>query len=457
MKRLISILLILSTIFLIGCKEENTVEHIANEPKREEVHITGVGIDINPFVIYTLEGLEKIGEEGYPLDAHYKLGNNIDASITKSNDYNNGKGFRGIGEYIDEYEIIFNDIRRYKHKIFSGVFDGNGYEIRNLYINRDSEEGVGLFSVFTGTIKNLGLVDIEVKGKNKVGGLFGYGGGIVKNSYIKGKVEGIENVGGLAGYSHRGEIEASYFEGSVKGEDTVGGLVGYHNGQLINSYSEVDVKGEYRVGGLVGFHFLGDIEGSSSRGLVEGDIFVGGLVGRSNGDTTNTYFKGNVNGTEEVGGLVGGNTGAISKSYAQSDVKGNERIGGLAGSNINSSIEKSYSQGTVKGINFIGGLVGENFSGVSKARIKNSYSQSNVEGEEAVGGLVGYNNGLVEFSYWEINTSKQSESSGGIGKLTSEMYKGSTYEGWDFDEIWTIDGEGYPQLRFLKGRIEGGN
>jgi hypothetical protein len=37
----------------------------------------------------------------------------------------------------------------------------------------------------------------------------------------------------------------------------------------------------------------------------------------------------------------------------------------------------------------------------------------------------------------------------GIPKTTAEMMQQATFEGWDFDNIWTIDeGRSYPSLRW---------
>ena len=59
---------------------------------------------------------------------------------------------------------------------FTGTFDGKGYKITNLYINRPSTGEVGLFGC-TGSgseIKNVSLEEVNVSGYMRVGGLVGF-------------------------------------------------------------------------------------------------------------------------------------------------------------------------------------------------------------------------------------------------------------------------------------------
>ncbi|KKL12757.1 hypothetical protein LCGC14_2532540 [marine sediment metagenome] len=77
------------------------------------------------------------------LTADYELGNNINASATSG--WNGGEGFDPIGSSGSE---------------FTGSFDGKGYTINDLFINRPEETGVGLFGVTgsgCGKIVNVGI------------------------------------------------------------------------------------------------------------------------------------------------------------------------------------------------------------------------------------------------------------------------------------------------------------
>ncbi|MDR2033727.1 MAG: hypothetical protein LBP89_03750, partial [Helicobacteraceae bacterium] len=95
-------------------------------------------------------------------------------------------------------------------KPFTGIFNGNGYKITNLWIDRPSTDAVGLFGNIhkNAQIRNLG-VEINnskggVKGKYKVGGIAGsiQSYSSITNSYSTGNVSATGGlVGGIAGYA----------------------------------------------------------------------------------------------------------------------------------------------------------------------------------------------------------------------------------------------------------------
>jgi hypothetical protein len=138
---------------------------------------------------------------------------------------------------------------------FTGSFDGQGYEIHDLFINLPDDSRVGLFRQVTqqGVIKDVGVVNATVTGNGYVGGLVGYNGGAVSNSYCTGSVDGRECVGGLLGWNG-GAVSNSYSASDVSGNDSVGGFVGYNAGHVTNSYSSGNVTGNDDVGGLVGYN-----------------------------------------------------------------------------------------------------------------------------------------------------------------------------------------------------------
>ena len=180
------------------------------------------------------------------------------------------------------------------------------------------------------------------------------------------------------------------------------GLFGYIERGTINKVglSNIDIKGDYYVGGLVGLS-RGDITNSYATGAVEGNVRVGGLVGANYGTITNSYATGAVEGKSDVGGLVGANYGTITNSYAMSFVEGSSFVGGLVGQHISGDITNSHATGAVKGsFRHVGGLVGINNFGT----ITNSYATGDVTGGtgryfNSVGGLVGLSRGTITNSY----------------------------------------------------------
>jgi hypothetical protein len=151
-------------------------------------------------------------------------------------------------------------------------------------------------------------------------------------------------------------------------------------------------------------------------------------------------------GCDNVGGLMGRSNWfcIISNCYVSGSVTGRDRVGVLVGYNM-AVVSDSYAQGSVSGNKWIGGLVGDNAGG----GIFNCYSNSVVSGNDKVGGLLGAGGGVTN-SFWDIEISGRSTSSGGAGRTTTQMKTAENYIGWadcDSESVWTIDeGNDYPRL-----------
>ena len=161
------------------------------------------------------------------------------------------------------------------------TFEGNGYTISHLFINRPSTNSIGLFVELNArdNVRYVGLIDGEVTGGNYTGGLVGDNGGTIRGSYTTGRVAGRELVGGLVG-RNSGDITASYATGRVSGNVAVGGLVGVSTSTITASYATGRVSGNTDVGGLVGrmsgFSGTRRIRASYATGRVSGNTDVGG-------------------------------------------------------------------------------------------------------------------------------------------------------------------------------------
>jgi hypothetical protein len=148
--------------------------------------------------------------------------------------------------------------------------------------------------------------------------------------------------------------------------------------------------------------------------------------------------------------------GKIRNCYVRGgNVTGGNVVGGLVGRNDQGWIENCYASTNVSGDDYVGGLLADNFDYVSAdsplaSIVTNSYSTSSVSGNEHVGGLVGANLGIIFNSYWDVETSGQDTSAGGVGRTTVEMRTAETFLGWGsvgHEVIWTIDeGNDYPRL-----------
>jgi len=100
----------------------------------------------------------------------------------------------------------------------SADFNGDGNNISNLNIDLSDISYVGLFGYVTSSavINNTGLLNMDVKGNDYVGGFIGYGSGTISNSYTTGNVSGNDYVGGFIGYGH---IQQEMFQEMIMSED----------------------------------------------------------------------------------------------------------------------------------------------------------------------------------------------------------------------------------------------
>ena len=256
------------------------------------------------------------------LNGKYELGSDIDAGVTTDTAKWGAEGFNPIGDYSNR---------------FTGTFDGLGFAISNLYINRPDTDFVGLFGYTNNaTIKNIGLKYVDITGGTYTGALVVVNDkGTISNSYSSGIVRGISYVGGLVGFNtYDGTITNSYATGSVNGNSEVGGFVGYNRyGTITNSYATGSVTGTIKVGGLMGINDYGTITNSYATGTANGNDNVGGLVGLNyDGTIINSYASGTANGNTNVGGLVGLNIfggGTISNSFYDKTKNPNSNVLGI--------------------------------------------------------------------------------------------------------------------------------
>ena len=244
-----------------------------------QYYCAGTGTATNPYQICNASQLAAfaihVNTGNATLGKYYTLANDIDLS-----GYATGAGWQPIGNSNND---------------FQGNFNGNEKVIRNLTINRPTENYVGLFGVANGaTIQNLGTENANIKGKNYVGCIVGdmYASSIVNNCYAIGSVSGKqEYVGGLVGYNYNNSIISnSYAFCNVSGYYSVGGLVGYNTSSaILNCYTTGNVDGYEDVGGLAGSIYNSTIQNgiAANETVIAGTQWLNRIVGYGYG--TNIY------------------------------------------------------------------------------------------------------------------------------------------------------------------------
>lgn len=234
----------------------------------------------------------------------------------------------------DSYSNKWTPIADYAEngRMFSGVFDGNGFTIYGLSIDNNKDYQ----------------------------GLFGYlSGAQIKNVKISSaKISAGSDVGTIAGYSDKStEITSCIADGSVYGNANVGGITGY----LINS------------SGIYNSSFSGSVNATGNRvGGITGCVAFQCVISQTY-NTATVYSKGKF-----VGGIAGTNSGAqIISCYNMGKVSGDLRVAGICGNNVG-DISCSYNASQVESISDPPGLIGAIAAYYYMANINNCYYDSNL-------------------------------------------------------------------------------
>lgn len=195
---------------------------------------------------------------------------------------------------------------------------------------------------------------------------------------------------------------------------------------LFVNISKKGITGGSRVGGICGNLSYGNIENCMVTGDISGYQYVGGIVGRNNDNYYNSSIisqcasSGNIIATDdEVGGILGYRYGScsIENCYSIANVKAEgEGSYNYTAYGIGYSAEKCYFAGTISG-----------------TKMNRVYP------------IGDYNTN----SYYDSEKTKISGKPGAL--TTKQMKQQASFQGWDFDNIWTIqEGVDYPKLRSLQ-------
>lgn len=246
---------------------------------------------------------------------------------------------------------------------FAGVYNGNGFTISNLTVEKTGVDNIGLFGYVAGEadneaiLTNIHLRGCNISGQMYTGALVGYAGyTVISNCSATGKVEDYNNVGGLVGYLHTGS-------------------------HLTRSRSACMVTGSQNaIGGLVGLNERSTIVACTASGEVKGNNYVGGLVGYNLGTIALCYATGNAEATKatsgQAGGFVGFNANPITNCYATGNAW-DAKAGSFAGYSI-PNFTNCYASGTPAGTTVgDGNSMGIVTSGTAAGQVKDkAYSQA---------------------------------------------------------------------------------
>lgn len=250
---------------------------------------------------------------------------------------------------------------------FSGIFDGNGFQLANMSLNNAASDNQGLF-------RSMGIAS-AVNNLNPE----------IKNLAVSADISGANNVGVLAGAVYNAKIVNVSTSGSVNAAESAGGIVGYSlNSAVMYSRSSADVTSSSdSAGGITGKMNGGIIHNSYATGSISALNKAGGIAGDmvSNSTLAGVYSTGSVNAVlSGAGGIAGwaDATSRVENSVALNSVisaaSGANRVaGGTAGVFVNNyALNSLLISGSLNDIN------GQDIPGTVQDLFTASGSWSNV-------------------------------------------------------------------------------
>ncbi len=391
----------------------------------------GTGSQCDPYLIGNLNHLYWVTQNSssWASGKYFVQTADIDASATSTWFPKGGGQYYGLPT-IGGYSQSVGNLQGGQ---FNANYDGRGFSIDNLYINR-SPHYVALFgSCWGATIKNMVLNNPTI--------IVGLNGGSISDGY-QGNAILMASGSGTFDNNHiyNGTLTSNTWHGYV------GGMFG-RTGTIIVSNSSVNatINHSSTYGGNLG-GFVAYSEFSNS-------VFTNCSTSGSY-TTTNSYLGG------FVGGSYAGNY-TYTKCFSNMNVSCVYAGGGFAGQiyDSNSTYTNCYATGNVSASSqFAGGFFGQNYSG--SPQLTNCYAYGAVTGPSSGGfGGTTTNTILLSNCFWDTQTTTKSNAFGSgsptgvTGQTTANMNTQSTFTnaGWDFTNIWAIDpGEnnGYPTLQF---------
>ena len=185
---------------------------------------------------------------------------------------------------------------------YSGIFDGNGKAIADIFAGDTTADMVGLVAWLTedGVVKNVTVTGVRLNGNDTVGAIVAYNEGTVELCGNTASVigEGI-SIGGIVGVN-AGTVRNCWNTGRISGEDA-GGIVGNNEpgATVANCWYTGELEGT-NAGGIVGFHQTGATAESCYTTQETAIATAEGTVSKAETKTADQFASG------EVAYLLGG-------------------------------------------------------------------------------------------------------------------------------------------------------
>lgn len=332
-----------------------------------------LGSESDPYILTNIDQWNAIGDKPHFMNLNYKLGNNLNFDL----------------QTFVPWASSTNP--------FTGQLKGNDFAISNITLNdTGSGQPLGLFRVFGSSTCPNGCSRVSVED-------FDESTFTSKKLYLSNinfTADSNQHVGALAGYMQDGNqsyMAVTINDVEVIGGDIAGNGTGYTGG-LVGLYNFIN--SESKISGITSDINLSSC-GTQGAGGIVGKVQYGGTPPVSPIEMKHLIYRGDINcvATDYVGGLIGfidANYIRVSNSMSDSLINGDTWVGGLIGS-LNSELIDSTTYSIVSGNNSVGGAVGI-FSG---GQISGVSSHTDVDASSGnAGAMIGTgNSGSVTNSF----------------------------------------------------------
>lgn len=382
------------------------------------------------------------------------------------------------GNYILMADMDFSNVKNWEGIDVDGELDGNNYSINNYHQKR------ALFSKCRGNIKDLTMSNSSGKGGSPFCGEMSSSGTLTNikiNADITAELTTLKREEGVSYPSdyhpteHVGGIVDSA-KSTSNGEPTIENCT--FKGNITVNYKMIEEEGlkeqDISVGGIVGYSRHCNVSNCLAAGNItykeqgDGDnailhrVFLGGIVANtleSNiRNAANTMdISASTKCTIYAGGIIGrcygiGTTSQIVQCCNLGDIEVNCReyddsyAAGICATNDQDSwpvITDCFNNGNITAPEAAG-------ISVTSAVLSKCYNRGKLTGSKAVGSLLVNKSNSVEYSYY-LDEGFPAIYDGGkyptVKALSSEaMQNQESYEGFDFEDVWTMGTDNYPTL-----------
>ena len=445
-------------------------------------------------VILALGGIQALSQTAFAIAAEGYGSNGkflarVDPPAAGSLPISDREGLESITRNLNAYYHLTNDIDLYgsewipigggEANSFGGIFDGQGYVIKNMSIAGKGYENMGLFGYISGAvIKNTGLEGININIVSQeaevfydIGGICGKArdSSLIRNCYTTGKISAAAihylDTGGICSSSLDTQISYCYNTADLSAVTSyaIGQsdyLMGYdwahaNAGGICGGGDNTSIDHCYNTGNIT----------ANSPAFNAGAGGIGILAG-----VNNCYNTWNISASSNVQAYAAGISvdiwGAIGDCYNSGEINASIYRGAGADASAGASESADAAESATAGSStagpvraLAGGIFVQSYpeQADNAESIRNCYNTGNVAASGADAGAVAYAGGIVGnpelpsyISFENCYCINLFGSEYGTRLATIQMRDAANFGGFDFSGVWDISPDvngGYPFLK----------